>query len=45
MIVSGCDNGDGVQYRRKQAMEPDEKQSIGYRNFGFEGARLRSTFN
>src|ERR1700704_848122 len=24
----GLDNGDGVQHRRKQAMEPDQKQSV-----------------
>jgi hypothetical protein len=31
------DNGDGVQQRRKQAMEPDEEQSVGYRQLRLRG--------
>jgi hypothetical protein len=30
-------NGDGAQQRRKQAMEPNEEQAIGHRNFRFRG--------
>jgi hypothetical protein len=37
------DNGDGVQYRRKQ-VEPDEEQSA-TANFGFGGTRRCRTFN
>jgi len=31
------DNGDGVHYRRKQAIEPNEEQSVGYRKFRLRG--------
>src|SRR6266853_3351183 len=31
------DNGDGVQHRRKQAIEPDEEQSVGHRKFRLRG--------
>ena len=31
------DNGDGVQHRRKQAIEPDEEQSVGHRQFRLRG--------
>jgi hypothetical protein len=33
------DNGDSVQHRREQAIEPDEEQSVSHRQFGFEGRR------
>jgi len=29
------DNGDGVQHRRKQSIEPHEEQSVGRRKFRF----------
>jgi len=31
------DNGDGVQQRRKQAIEPNEEQSIGHGKFMLRG--------
>jgi hypothetical protein len=34
------DNGDGIHYRRKQAIEPDEEQSIGHRTFRLRGYAL-----
>jgi hypothetical protein len=37
MIVSGLDNGDGVQHRWKQAMEPDQKQSVDDGQFRLRG--------
>jgi hypothetical protein len=33
------DNGYGGQHRRKQAIEPDEEQSVGHRKFRFDGKR------
>jgi hypothetical protein len=31
------DNGNGVQHRRKQSIEPHEEQSVGRRKFRFRG--------
>ena len=33
----GLNNGDGVQHRREQPIEPDEEQSVGHRQFGLRG--------
>jgi hypothetical protein len=37
MIVSGLTNGCGGQHRRKQAIEPDEEQSVGHRELRLWG--------
>jgi len=31
------DNSYGVQHRREQAIEPDEEQTVDYRQFGLRG--------
>jgi hypothetical protein len=33
----GSDNGNGIQHRRKQPIEPHEEQSIGCRQFRLRG--------